>query len=213
MPDAEVTTVIPVEPQAAAAVVEPAKAEPVKAEPVKAEPVKAEPVKEPAKAEEKTPLGAAEAPKEYKFTAPEGMKLDEAQIGKFTEMAKAANLDPKAAQEMLDLYSQNVQAATAANAKAWTDLQAQWKSELEKDPELGGSKAPAAMAVIGRAMDTYGSKEAREALDLTGAGNNPHIARLVYNMAKALDEGGPVHSGGVPGGNKSLGERFYGGKS
>jgi hypothetical protein len=176
----------------------------------KAEPAKTPEAKPDAAEAAKTPIGEAKAPLEYKFTAPEGVKLDEARIGKFTEMAKTANLDPKVAQEMLDLYIADMQGSTAANAQAWTDLQAQWKAELEKDPTFAGPAGADAMVTIGRAFDTYGSKEARDAFNLTGAGNNPAIARFIHSMAKALDEGGAVPAGGIPGKAKSLGERFYG---
>ena len=182
---------------------------------------------EPVKAADPTasPLGGKPAesavPTEYKFKVPEGITLDENTTKSYTELATKLGLKPEAAQEVLNYYGKDVvkplveqvtKAVTEANTKAFTDLTASWKAELDKDPELSGTNREPAQAIIGQMLDTYGSKEAREAFDLTGAGWNPAIVRMILKMGKALAEGQPTHPGQPVNRAKATtpGERLYG---
>lgn len=149
---------------------------------------------------------------------PEGVIVDDKALATAKEVFTKFNLPPEAAQALVDMHFGQLkalnEAAEVANSKLWTDTQAEWRTQLDKDPELGGDKKAATTVRLGQALDEFGSKEAREAFDLTGAGNNPHIVRFINKMAMALQEGGPVPNGGVPGkAGASLGDRLYGGKN
>jgi hypothetical protein len=95
-----------------------------------------------------------------------------------------------------------------AQADAWRTTNEQWVNEVKT--EFAGEKLTAAQATVSKALNEYGGQGVREAFDLTGAGNNPAIFRLIHNMAKALGEGTPATNGTPAGqGEKTLAERMY----
>jgi len=156
------------------------------------------PAAEEKKPEEKTEAAAKVVPEKYDFKAPEGMTLDDAEVGKFSELAKKAQLDQTIAQELVDFHFETLKKAgsdlVAAQQNQWNEIQNAWKAEVDKDPELGAQKTEVTTR-IGRLLDEYGSKEARDAFDTTGAGNNPAIIRLLNNIAKKVVEAGPRPNG------------------
>lgn len=173
-----------------------------------AAPVEAKAEAEEPKVEEKP------AETEYKFTLPDDIKVDPKALTGFTEFATKANLSQEDAQAMLDLHVGQVKATAEALSTAisaqWKTTIDGWKEEIEKDPDLGGANREKALATIGRALDDYGSPEARQAFDSTGAGWNPAIVRMIYKMSSALTEGGPVQAGVLNARkNGTVAQRFY----
>jgi hypothetical protein len=145
---------------------------------------------------------------------PEGMTVDDAQMSEFLEFANANKLPKEAAQSALDLYTKNLQAVAEQFAQSqqttWKETLDTWKADLAKDPDFSGDNMAKSQITIGRALDEYGSPEAREAFELTGAGWNPAIIRFVHNMAKALGEGTLVPGGKPPAQRaRTPGEAFY----
>lgn len=142
---------------------------------------------------------------------PEGAEVDNAVLTQFTDLAANAGLTQEQAQQMADIGIGLLQSQANEMTKAWETTLADWQAEIDKDPHIGGDKTEGVKVLLGRMLDQYGSKEAREAFDLTGAGTNPHVVRFIHNMAKALDEGTSIE-GGRPVGpiGKSRGERLYG---
>jgi len=128
-----------------------------------------------------------------------------------------AQLPPESAQKLLDLYATNIKATAEAAAKAtqetFTALNTKWAAETNALPEMQGEAKKQTLAILGRTMDEFGSPEAREAFNLTGAGNNPHIVRYILSLAQAVVEGGPTSQGAPvntdPRKGKSLGQRLY----
>jgi len=140
---------------------------------------------------------------------PEGFTVDEEISNNFLEVMNDAKLTPgERAQKLIDLQAGLMAKAAEANYKAWSDMQTQWQDEVRADPEIGGEKLAPALGEISKLVDTYGSPELRQALDLTGAGNNPHVIKFLHKIAKDLGEGGPVL--GAPSQSKdSLADRLY----
>jgi hypothetical protein len=135
---------------------------------------------------------------------PENMQVDEAQFGKFKEIAAAHKLPPQAAQELVGLYSEAVTKISEANTKAWNDLQTDWQKQVRADPEIGGNNTGPALASIAKAIDLVGGTDAkaiREAFDMTGAGNNPALVKFIARLSKGVNEGSAV--AGNPQGGKS----------
>lgn len=134
----------------------------------------------------------------------DGFEADPEAMAEFGEFAKQNGLKQEQAQAALDLFQKNVQAQVAKLVQdqraAWKTITDGWVSELDKTPEFSGDNKVKSQQIIGRALDEYGSPEAREAFNLTGAGNNPAVVKFIYSMAKALDEGTPL-----PQGNPTLG--------
>jgi hypothetical protein len=140
---------------------------------------------------------------------PDGMKLEGDMKDGF---AKAiAEADPnKRAQALLDLYAGESKKIAEAAHKGFHDLNQKWVGEVKADAEIGGDKWPQVAATIAKGLDTYGTPGVRQALNLTGAGNNPEVIKTLYKMASALAEGG--HVGGNPpagSGEKDLSELMY----
>jgi hypothetical protein len=150
----------------------------------------AEPVAEEKKGEDSNSGSAIE------LKLPEGVEVAQDVLDSFTSMAAEAGLNSETAQKLLDLHLSQLASASelfeTAQTQAFTNTIETWKGEIAKDPELGGANQAKVQEVLGKALDTYGSKEAREAFDQTGAGWNPAIVRTMYKMAQALAEGTSV---------------------
>ena len=136
----------------------------------------------------------------YDFKLPDGVTVDEGQMTTLKETLAQANVSPEIGQSLLDLHvaelNRSAEAFAKAQAEQWAETVNTWKAELEADQEFSGENKQKVTAAIGQALDEYGSLEARQAFDLTGAGMNPHIVRFVHNMAKALQEGTSVTAPG-----------------
>lgn len=151
----------------------------------------------------------------YQFTFPEGFKADDATLTEAKSIFAEAGVPLDKAQALMSLYSKNLQAATEAGASSataqFTELNTRWASEVNALPEFQGEAKKQTLAILGRTMDEFGSPEAREAFDLTGAGNNPAIVRYILSLANAVVEGSPTAPGAPSAGKRprSLGERLY----
>lgn len=140
---------------------------------------------------------------------PEGFTLDEKQSGDFIALMNDQNLSrSELAQKLVDQYAGLMKAGSEKGTQDFMNLQAQWRETIEKDPEIGGANLPVTTSGIGKLLEKYGSAEAREAFDTTGAGNNPHIVRMLAKMAKDLNEPGPVPAG-ASASSVPLADRLY----
>lgn len=141
---------------------------------------------------------------------PEGFTLDEKQGGDFVALMNDEKLSrAELAQKLIDTYANLVKTSSEQGTQAFMDLQASWRQEIEKDAEIGGAKLPETTAAIGRVMEKYGSSEAREAFNTTGAGNNPHIVRMLAKMAADLNEPGPIPPPSPAANSVPLEQKFY----
>jgi len=147
----------------------------------------------------------------------EGFTVNDAALTDAKAIFTEAQVPPEAAQKLLDLYTTNLKTATeqlaAAHQEQFTALNTKWVSETNALPEMQGEAKKQTLAILGRTMDEFGSPEAREAFNLTGAGNNPHIVKYILSLAQAVVEGGPTPQGAPPTADprkgKSLGQRLY----
>jgi hypothetical protein len=146
---------------------------------------------------EKTATGAPEKYEEFKV--PEGFKLDEA-VGKDAgELFKSLNLDQAGAQKLVDFYIAKTQEAAEAPYKAYSEMRAEWQAAVKADPEIGG-KLDVVKQTVSRALDGLGdaklAQEFREAMDLTGAGDNPAFVKAFFKLAQKVTEGQHVSGKG-----------------
>lgn len=123
-----------------------------------------------------------------KFTAPEGMTLDETELAPALELFKENRLSQEQAQKFIDLATQRELAAAQKNVQAFVDLQTKWQGEVMADPELGGSKWEASKASVDRLMDRLNIPGLKEALNLTGAGNNPAVVKAFVRLGNMVSE-------------------------
>lgn len=135
-----------------------------------------------------TPAPAPEAPAYGAFKLPDGTTVDGESMAQATELFKEAGLPQEQAQKFIDLALSREQAAATRGVQAFVDLQTKWVSEIKADPEIGGARFEASMASAGRAIDRLGVPGLREALNLTGAGNNPAIVKAFVRLGQMVSE-------------------------
>ncbi|TPQ24930.1 hypothetical protein [Methylomonas koyamae] len=151
------------------------------------------------------------APETYAdFTVPDGVAVDQELLGEFTTTAKALNLRQEDAQKLADLgakmaqkISNDMYAQHQANVESWVE-------QVKADPEIGGDKLEASLAVVPPVLKTFGSDALVELLDQTGYGNHPAIVKFFVNVGKAIGEDTLVPGGAnTAGGEKTIAQRMY----
>ena len=131
---------------------------------------------------------APEAPVYGAFKLPDGTSVDGEQLEQATALFKEAGLPQEQAQKFIDLALSREQAAATRGVQAFVDLQTKWVSEIKADPEIGGTRFEASMASASRAIDRLGVPGLKEALNLTGAGNNPAIVKAFVRLGQMVSE-------------------------
>ena len=134
------------------------------------------------------PEAAPEVPTYGEFKLPDGASVDGEQLEHATALFKEAGLPHEQAQKFIDLALSREQAAATRGVQAFVDLQTKWVSEIKADPEIGGTRFEASMASAGRAIDRLGVPGLKEALNLTGAGNNPAIVKAFVRLGQMVSE-------------------------
>lgn len=124
------------------------------------------------------------------FKVPDGTTIDKATLDAAMPMFKEMNLSQDQAQKLVDFYSDKITKLAAAPHDAYREMRQGWVAEVKADPEIG-SKLPEVKATIGRALNLLGAGEVpfREAMDLTGVGDNPAFVKGFYKFAQLLNEG------------------------
>lgn len=131
-----------------------------------------------------TAPAAPETPVEYAFNLPEGVELDEKGAEGLTALAREHKLAPEAAQKLVDLYAERVQ----AQANAFKDMVTGWETEVKKDPEIGGDKLAATITVAKTAIDKYGSPALLGLLDSSKMGSHPEVIKFLHKVGMTLKE-------------------------
>lgn len=147
------------------------------------------------------PAVAEGAPEKYEnFTLPEGMKLDEPFVAKFSEMAKTMNLSQAHAQQLVDLAAE-MQTGSIETLKATLTAQAEkWAEDAKADKEFGGDKFEENAALAAQARDAFFTPDFVEFLNQSGLGNHPELMRGLIKVGKAISQDGfvPGRSGSTP---------------
>lgn len=157
---------------------------------------------------------APTVPEKYEFKAPEGFELNADLIAKAEPIFKELGLTQDAAQKLIDFYGDAAKAAEEAPYAAYEDMRKGWRDSVVKDPVLGNGKdglKPEVAATIGRAIDSLPAADAaafREAMTMTGAGDNPAFIKAFHALASKLGEGTLVTGAGPsPAGQRPSGTR------
>ena len=160
------------------------------------------------------------APSEYaEFTKPEGAEFDETAMSEFKSFAKEQDLTQEQAQRILEFGNAKIKAMTEAPYKLWAKTQADWQAEVKADAEIGGTKFEqsikdaAGVFVPGESnpfvKNAEEAKALREALNMTGAGNNPAMVKLFVKMGKLLAEPGGLTGNPRKGGTEQILDTMY----
>lgn len=166
------------------------------------------------KGEAVSPHGAPEAYAD--FTAPEGVELDKETVGEAQTLFKELDLSQPAAQKLVDFFNAKIAKVAEAPFEAYRTMRKEWQDSVKADSEIGGGKFDQVKATIGRTLDSVfqgdpaGRQAFREAMDLTGAGDNPAFVRAFYRLAQKAGEGTSVRGGGPAPTGQSDGTRRTG---
>lgn len=172
--------------------------EPPKKEEPKADPPK-DPKKEEPKKDEPVLTGAPEKYEPYKI--PEGFELNEERVTAFNELAKKLNLSQAGAQEMINAHVDEVTKAMEQPYEDFVNTRKQWRKDMAADTEIGNGKddlkpeVKANMAAMISSLPTELQPAFKEAMVLTGAGDNPAFVKAVNFWSKGFTEGKPVTPG------------------
>lgn len=154
----------------------------------------------PAEGEKKDDAG--KVPDKYEpFKAPEGMELQPEAIAKFEPVAKELGLTQDQAQKLVDFYGETIKANAGDPQKAWNDLNATWRKDTIADREIGNGTdglKPEVAQRINAAIDSMPEAVRtpfKEAMNLTGAGNNPAFIRAFDFLASKLPREGSLVTG------------------
>lgn len=130
---------------------------------------------------------------------PEGFVADEALQTEFLGVLNKGLPPKELANELIKLQAKSLTTASEQGSREFETLQGQWRDQCMADPEFGGTKLEQNVVNISKLLDKFGDAEARQAFDITGAGNNPAVFRMMSRIAAVLAEPGPI--GGLPGAN------------
>lgn len=193
------------------------------APPVPAEPAAPAPA---AKAGDGAPSGdaapkpdAAPAPVEYKFTAPEGVTLDQGLLDQFTPLAKEMGLKPEQAQQLVNLYAKAQQDAAKAYEQSVQQMEAGWRDAMKNDPVYGGPKYEATVADAKKAVarfeaeirdpSTPDATPLKDFFNETGVGSHPVMVKLMASIGRKIAEDRPVGSTSSSAAELTLADKLY----
>ena len=143
------------------------------------------------------------------FTLPKGAEVDSDTLSAAKALFAEQRLPQEQAQKLVDLYVARATAAADRNVAAWRDTQEKWAGEVKADPDIGGPRLSASVAAASRAIEWARVPGLKEALDFTGAGNNPAIVKAFMRFGQALAEDRFAAGNGTAPDQRSIAERLY----
>lgn len=169
----------------------------------------------------------APPPKYENWALPEGVTLGETELGEFTNILSALELEGKAdhsvtqqtGQKLVDFHINElrkaVQSVHQANLDSWEATKTEWKESFLKDPEIGGNRFQTTVDAAQTFIRTHGGTpdqqtEFRQLMETSGLGNHPAMIRILASAQLAMNEGGIVAATVPPAAPKSKVATFYG---
>ena len=155
---------------------------------------------EPTKPTEPTPpvvpATPAATPAELDLKLPEGSLLTAEDLASIQKDAKAKGLTKEQAEGVLKEQNQlatnvagRVQAQVKAQQdKALADAKVLWKSEVEKDPVLGGEHIAETALLSSRGYHALTTPEERKVIEQTGMDFHPLFVKMMAKVGKLLGE-------------------------
>ena len=146
--------------------------------------------------------GAADAGDATPFEglkAPEGFAaLDEAAITEATPILRELGADtPEKAQAIIDKFGPILSGMTErANAQALTKIDddraarvAEWATQVQADPEIGGANYAKSVQLAGTVMDRFLDADSRQFLNESGLGNYPGLVKAFAKIGAQISDG------------------------
>ena len=139
------------------------------------------------------------------FKLPDGVALDETKVTEFTKLLGEYEAGPKdhaqtqaLGQRMVDFFVAEQQRAQTELVNSFEKIREGWRSEIKADATFGGEKYTKTIADAATVIEQYGGSPEevaalRQMFRITGAGDNPHMIRMLARLGKAaVREGSPV---------------------
>lgn len=172
-----------------------------KSEPTKAEPSKAEGSKE------------STVPEKYELTIPEGSELDDGALEKIQSYAKEKGLSNEQAQELLNREHEAIKSYAEQQSEALKMTnETEWKQELMKDPEVGGTDFEKNGQLAVRAAEKFFGAGFAEELKAMNLNHHPRLFKGFVRIGRAMADADLVIPEGKGSAPKSIEERLYGSK-
>lgn len=175
------------------------------------QPAPTEPTAAPKEGEEPKKEGEATPTAEVDFTQlklPDGFALDPELQTEAATAFKELGLNQEGAQRLANIQTKIVDKIHTQIRDAWNQTNQKWVDEIKADPKYGGDPADPnsnlskALGSIASAIDnpnlTNDPVAFREAIAMTGFGNNPAAIRTLATWANALTESGRHIEGSPP---------------
>ena len=136
------------------------------------------------------------APEKYEFKdIPDGFEI----TPDAEDFMRKNGFSQEQADNAVKFYVKKLQEAAEGPHKLWKAEQDKWLGEIIKDPEYKGD-LEGIKSTISKFIDQVNNPrlatEMREAMNFTGAGNNPAFVKFMYRMAEQYTEGGHVGANG-----------------
>lgn len=139
------------------------------------------------------------------FEMPDGVKVAEAELATFKQIAKKHGLSKEAAHEIV--------AIQAGMVKKQIEEFARFQQELKDQcVEKFGDKLESARVDAARALDKFGGEELRKVLDDFGMGNHPVLLEAFAKIGREVAEDTTVVANSKKTGDVTLEEALYGKK-
>lgn len=134
------------------------------------------------------------APDKYAdFKLPENVIVLPEVMEKAQATFKRMGLSQEDAQELINLNLENLQSMVQQGEQSayskFEDTRAKWRETVQNDPKIGGENLNASMAHVAQARKFFagqGEKELIQALEDTGAGDNPAVFNFFVAVGKAI---------------------------
>lgn len=150
----------------------------------------------------------SQAQAEIKLALPEGSLLNDSDLEALLAEAKDRGLSQAEAEASLKQKADFANSIAERAQEAFAQQAADWRKELENDPELGRANLPKTNAAIERVMREFAPPELVEALNDSGYGNFPPLVKMIAAIGARMAEDSTGQGDQAPA-TKSPGEDFY----
>jgi hypothetical protein len=147
------------------------------------------------------------APEKYTdFKLPEGLKFDDALLGKFSETAKGLGLSQEGAQKIVDLQAQSVKAEIDARLSGFNKQVSDWGEASKK---LFGTDFEKQFGLAAKAVERFGDADLKTLLRESGLGNHPAVIKAFNKIGALMSEDQPVDGRRAGGEAKTTAELMF----
>ena len=149
-------------------------------------------------AQPQAPIATPEIPVYEPFVLPEGVEVDEKELGEFKNLIGEYKAPQEFGQKLLDRHIAELNRFQQTQLQAWETEKESWAEDFRKDQEIGGNRAQTTIDSAHKFIRTHGGtpeqqQELYDILARTGLNNHKALIRIFAKAAAApvLNEGTP----------------------